>query len=137
MRKIEIFKSSNMTFNIQVSNPHRAVENSESLQHLLKYLETHIFSDEITLDAGKSVQEDGAMSTGIVSSIVAIVNSVNEPLVELVKCLQEYIKLFKSEITITNSKGEKLAINSKHLESNDFISLVEKFTDAEQLDNDN
>lgn len=54
--------------------------------------------------------EAGAMGNAVTDSITAIIHAAQKPLVELIKCLQKYVDLFRTEIHITTKNGDEIQI---------------------------
>ena len=100
---------------------------NERIMHINQFLSRNLHSDESIIKVERNPVKKGQMSSGFIAGLTAIIESVNAPLVELVKCLQEYVKLYKSEIKLTNENGKTLEINSKYLSADDFDKLVNSF----------
>lgn len=79
--------------------------------------------------------KEGEMAVGSVTQIfTGIIDSLNAPLVELVKCLSEYVKLFKTEIKLKNENGVEVSITSAKLSKEEIKNIVEKFITKPEKD---
>ncbi|HYV91806.1 MAG TPA: hypothetical protein VE978_08485 [Chitinophagales bacterium] len=59
----------------------------------------------------KGTHQPGTQGVDILNSIRVIIEAAEKPLVELVACIQKYVDTYRSDVTLTNSKGASLKIN--------------------------
>lgn len=91
------------------------VINTPNAQKEIPYLKNFIDRtdidgiDKTEIERGKHVP--GTQGFEILNSIKLIIEAAEKPLVSLVECLQSYVNNYRSDITITNSKGASLTIN--------------------------
>lgn len=82
------------------------------------------------VDHFKQIQhavKEGEMSAGALTNVFSVIlDKLGDPIVEVIKCLSAYSKLFKSNITIENSNGDKLTIDGK-LDAKELIKVIQEF----------
>ena len=89
--------------------------NAPNAQNQVGYLKNFIDKEGID-GVEKSEVETGDHVAGtqgldVLNSIKVIIEAAEKPLVELVDCIQKYVENYRSDVTISNSKGASLKIN--------------------------
>ena len=76
------------------------------------------FIDKTSIDGldsteiNRSEHKTGQMGAGdILNSIKLIIEAAEQPLIELVKCLQKFVDNYRTEITIPTKNGEKIVLS--------------------------
>jgi len=100
--------------------------------NLKDYIHRQKIDGLFNLEISQSKPKKGEMSSGgIDKALVSFIDSINAPLVQLVSCLTEYVKLFKTEIKLKNEKGTELNISSTKLSKDQITEIVKTFMNQE------
>jgi len=72
---------------------------------------------------------DGQLGIGdLLNSISAVIQAAEQPLLQLVVCLQKFVDNYRTEITITNGSGKSLNIKSgKKIDQDAMKSIVNDY----------
>ena len=100
--------------------------------NLKDYLHRQKIDGLSNLEISQTRPKKGEMSSGgIDKALISFIDSINAPLVQLVSCLTEYVKLFKTEIKLKNEKGTELNITSAKLSKDQIADIVKTFMKQE------
>ncbi len=89
--------------------------NAPNPQNQLAYLKNFIDKEGIDgvkkseIETGEHIA--GTQGLDILNSVKVIIEAAEKPLIELVDCVQKYVENYRSDVTISNSKGASLKIN--------------------------
>ena len=98
--------------------------------HLKSFLSHKHNLADTKIDVNRHVLNEGEMGAGgITDSLTAIISAATEPLTELVKCLQEYIKNFKGDIEII--REDKTVIKISGRPNKNMQQLIKQILDSD------
>lgn len=102
--------------------------NAPNAQNQVGYLKNFIDKEGID-GVEKSEVETGGHVAGtqgldVLNSIKVIIEAAEKPLVELVDCIQKYVENYRSDVTISNSKGASLKINMGRSMDKETLKLI-------------
>ncbi len=101
--------------------------NAKITNDFKKYIERQPIQGISEFSQVRSESKDGEMSTGKLLNVFSIVlEKLNNPLVEVIKCISNYANLFKTSFTFEKPDGEKLVIDGK-LSEEALIKLIKEF----------
>lgn len=101
--------------------------NSKLTKDFKKYIERQEIKGISDLTQLREAPKKGEMSTGKLLNVFSVVlEKLNNPLIELIKCLSSYANLFKTSFVFEKSNGEKLVIDGK-LSEKALLKLVKEF----------
>lgn len=95
---------------IQFSLPEQ--ESPQGIINLKNYIDKagiEGISETVVLRATHKENEMGAGN--ILSTLKSYIDAAQKPLTELIKCLQLYVKNYRTEITIPTKNGEKIVLS--------------------------
>ncbi|MBC8048506.1 MAG: hypothetical protein H7Y00_17035 [Fimbriimonadaceae bacterium] len=87
-------------------------ENKQGIINLKNFIDKASIDGIEQIEIARSDHADDQMGAGaILSTITAVFTSAENPINELIKCLQKYVDNFRTKIKIPDGKGGVIEIN--------------------------
>lgn len=96
----------------------------KEIAHLKNFIDKEGIEGVQKTEIEKGEHVTGTQGVDILNSIKLIIEAAEKPLVELVNCIQKYVDNYRSDVTITNSKGASLKINVGRSIEKDTLKVI-------------
>ncbi len=104
-------------------------ENTDKqMVHLKNFLEKKGIEELESVAILRKEHNAGQMGLGAIgSTLIAVIQAASAPLAELVKSLSVYVETYKTKIELTNQYGEKILLETRHLDEKGINQLISTF----------
>lgn len=100
-------------------------ENKQGIVNLKSFIDRAYIEGIDKTEINRSIEPDGQMGAGnILDSVKTIIEAAEKPLTELVKCLLQYVKNYRTEIRIPTKNGDIILSHGRSMKPEQLKELV-------------
>lgn len=112
-----------------------SIDNNKSVQPLdllNQNIKRAAIDGVISSISNQQTGKQGEMGVALLSSITAIVHAAREPLIALIKCLQQHIDNYRTSFTVTTKKGKQIKIeHGRSMSAEELERIIKALLDSE------
>ena len=100
-------------------------DNKQGIINLKSFIDRAGIEGVESTDIERTIHEDGQMGAGdLLNSVKTIIEAAEKPLTELVKCLLQYVRNYRTEIRIPTKNGDIILSHGRSMKPEQLKEIV-------------